>query len=179
MLPVWRLLDPSFILLAVLATWMLASLLRYLLAERDGRKLRTAFAHYLSPALVAELARDPGRLRLGGELREMSFLFTDPEGFTRLTESFGAPALVGLLNAYLDGLCDIAFAAGGTLDKIVGDAVHVMFNAPLDQPDHAARAVRCADGWMPSARRAALRLHGAWRCDQHRRTAGGGEQGAG
>jgi len=138
------LLDPSFSLLAVLAAWMLASLLRYLLAERDGRKLRTAFAHYLSPALVAELARDPERLRLGGELREMSFLFTDLEGFTRLTESFGAPALVGLLNAYLDGLCDIAFAAGGTLDKIVGDAVHVMFNAPLDQPDHAARAVRCA-----------------------------------
>jgi adenylate cyclase len=106
--------------------------------------LRSAFMHYLSPEFVDVLARDPSHLRLGGALREMTFLFTDLEGFTSLTEA-GAPRdVVALLNDYLDGLCRIAMAHGGTVDKIVGDAVHVMFNAPLDQPDHAERAVRCA-----------------------------------
>ena len=138
------LLDPGLVLLAGAASFAAAVLVRYGVAERDASRLRTAFAQYLSPALVEQLARDPARLRLGGELREMSFLFTDLEGFTALTERLGAEALVGLLNAYLDGLSGVAFAHGGTVDKIVGDALHVMFNAPLDQPDHAGRAVRCA-----------------------------------
>jgi adenylate cyclase len=81
---------------------------------------------------------------LGGAWREMTFLFTDLEGFTSLTETGAPQDVVALLNAYLDGLCRIAMAHGGTVDKIVGDAVHVMFNAPLDQSDHAERAVRCA-----------------------------------
>jgi len=138
------LFDPSLVLLAGAASFAAAVLTRHGVAERDTARLRAAFAQYLSPALVEQLARDPARLRLGGELREMTFLFTDLEGFTALTERLGAEALVGLLNAYLDGLSGVAFAHGGTVDKIVGDALHVMFNAPLDQPDHAARAVRCA-----------------------------------
>jgi adenylate cyclase len=74
----------------------------------------------------------------------MTFLFTDLEGFTSLTEGADPQDIVLWLNAYLDGLCRIAMEHGGTVDKIVGDAVHVMFNAPLDQPDHAERGVRCA-----------------------------------
>ena len=74
---------------------------------------------------------------------EMTFLFTDLEGFTFYTESVAPALLVSTLNDYLDGVCAIAMDHGGTIDKIVGDAVHVMFNAPLDQLDHAARAVRC------------------------------------
>lgn len=138
------LIDPSFALIAATAGFGAATLTRHLLVERDALRLRTAFTHYLSPDLVAALARDPDRLRLGGETREMTFLFTDLQGFTSLTEARGAESLVALLNLYLDGLCAVAMEHGGTVDKIVGDAVHVMFNAPLDQPDHAARAVRCA-----------------------------------
>jgi adenylate cyclase len=74
----------------------------------------------------------------------MTFLFTDLEGFTALTEAADPKNIVAWLNSYLDGLCRIAMEHGGTIDKIVGDAVHVMFNAPLDQPDHAERGVRCA-----------------------------------
>jgi adenylate cyclase len=136
--------DPSLAAAAVAASGISAILARYVLIERDASRLRTAFAHYLSPALVAALARDPDKLRLGGEQREMTFLFTDLEGFTSLAESADPKAIVAWLNDYLDGLCGIAMEHGGTIDKIVGDAVHVMFNAPLDQPDHADRAVRCA-----------------------------------
>ncbi|HEX8417574.1 MAG TPA: adenylate/guanylate cyclase domain-containing protein, partial [Methylobacterium sp.] len=138
------LIDATLPILAIVVGFLAASLARHLLTERDAAHLRDAFTHYLSPDLVEALAADPGRLKLGGETRTMTFLFTDLEGFTSLTETRGAEALVALLNGYLDGLCGVAMAHGGTVDKIVGDAVHVMFNAPLDQPDHAARAVACA-----------------------------------
>ncbi len=138
------LLDPTLPTLGLLAAHAGGSLARYAGSERSAQRLRLAFTHYLSPDLVAVLASDPGRLKLGGESREMTFLFTDLEGFTAMTEASGAEALVSLLNAYLDGMCSIAMSHGGTVDKIVGDAVHVMFNAPLDQPDHAERAVACA-----------------------------------
>lgn len=138
------LLDPTLPTFGLLAAHAGGSLARYAGSERSAQRLRLAFTHYLSPDLVAVLASDPGRLKLGGESREMTFLFTDLEGFTAMTEASGAEALVSLLNAYLDGMCSIAMSHGGTVDKIVGDAVHVMFNAPLDQPDHAERAVACA-----------------------------------
>ncbi len=113
--------------------------------ERARRRfLRQAFAHYVSPAVVDRLAADPSKLALGGERREMTFLFTDISGFTRLTEALDPPVMVSLLNAYLDGMCRIVLESGGTVDKLVGDAVHAFFGAPDDQADHAARAVACA-----------------------------------
>ncbi len=151
------LIDPTFAALAVGAVFSGASLARYAGTDRASQRLRAAFTHYLSPDLVAALASDPGRLKLGGESREMTFLFTDLEGFTSLTETAGAEALVHLLNGYLDGLCRIAMEHGGTVDKMVGDAMHVMFNAPLDQPDHAGRAVAAAlaiDAFAEEFRRA-------------------------
>jgi adenylate cyclase len=138
------LVDPSLLVIVVAVTFVAAMIARYLVSERDGLRLRAAFNHYLSPDLVAALARDPNRLRLGGESREMTFVFTDLEGFTALMETLPPEKIVSLLNAYIDGLSQIAMDHGGTIDKIVGDALHVMFNAPLDQPDHAERAVRCA-----------------------------------
>lgn len=138
------LFDASRPLLLPPLAFAAAALARHFVAERDARTLRAAFKQYLSPDLVETLARDPGGLKLGGEEREMTFLFTDLEGFTSFTERVAPDELVATLNAYLDGICAIAFRHGGTIDKIVGDAVHVMFNAPLHQPDHAARAVACA-----------------------------------
>lgn len=138
------LLDPTLPVLSAALVFILAGLARHFLAERRGAGLARALATYMSPALAREVARNPDQVRLGGELREMSFVFTDLEGFTSLTETIGPERLVSVLNAYLDGLCRIALDNGGTVDKIVGDAVHVMFNAPLRQPDHAERAVRTA-----------------------------------
>jgi len=137
------LFDASLPILAGTSCYVAATLARHLWSERRANKMRAAFRQYLSPQLVEALARDPDRLRLGGEERDMTFLFTDLEGFTSFTVAVEPALLVSTLNAYLDGVCAIAMDHGGTIDKIVGDAVHVMFNAPLDQPDHAARAVRC------------------------------------
>jgi adenylate cyclase len=118
--------------------------LRFAFIDKDARFLRKAFASYMSPALVEQLVSDPERLSLNGERREMTFLFTDLAGFTSLIEKQQPEEAVDLLNAYLAEMVDITKRYGGTLDKVVGDALHVMFSAPLDQPDHAERAVKCA-----------------------------------
>jgi len=124
--------------------FVIAGLGIYLRAERERARVRRAFSQYLAPDMVRVLARDPAQLRLGGESREMTFLFSDVADFTALSEQLPAETLVGLVNAYLDGACKLVIAHGGTIDKIVGDAIHVLFNAPLPQPDHAQRAVTCA-----------------------------------
>ncbi len=108
------------------------------------RFIRRAFSKFLAPAVIAQLEADPKRLALGGEKREITFVFTDIAGFTTLTEHVEPTILVPLLNTYFDEACKIVLRHGGTIDKFVGDALHVMFNAPGDQPDHAERAVRCA-----------------------------------
>ncbi len=110
----------------------------------NEKRVKSAFSHYLAPAVIEQLLADPNRLTLGGEKREVTFLFTDIAGFTTFSEKAGPAELGRLLNEYFDETCDIVLRHGGTLDKIVGDALHVMFNAPTDQPDHAERAVRCA-----------------------------------
>ncbi|MFC3229863.1 CHASE2 domain-containing protein [Marinibaculum pumilum] len=138
------LLDPVTPALAMATAFAAASLTRTALVEGDRRRLRHAFAHYLAPEMVRAIADRPDRLRLGGESRSMTFLFTDLEGFTRYTEQADPAELVEVMNAYLSEVCGIVMRHGGTIDKIVGDAVHAMFNAPLDQPDHADRAVACA-----------------------------------
>ena len=90
------------------------------------------------------MLEDPKKLSLTGESREMSFLFTDIAGFTSFTEHTSPEILVSILNEYLDAMCHAVMDHGGTIDKIVGDAVVAIFNAPIDQPDHAALAVTCA-----------------------------------
>lgn len=138
------LLDVTPVLMSGGACYVAGLAGRHLATERGAGALHRAFGQYLSPQLVDVLSRDPGRLRLGGEERELTFLFTDLEGFTAFTERVRPDLLVSTLNRYLDGVCAVALDHGATIDKIVGDAVHLMFNAPVDQPDHPARAVRCA-----------------------------------
>jgi adenylate cyclase len=138
------LIDPSMPAAALLAAYAATAAALLQATERRRRLLRQAFGRYLAPAMVAALSARPERLRLGGERRTMSFIFTDLAGFTALTETLAPDRQVALINAYLDALCAAVFAHGGTIDKIVGDALHLMFGAPLDQPDHAARAIACA-----------------------------------
>jgi adenylate cyclase len=93
---------------------------------------------------VSYLVDNPDQLELGGHRRECSFVFTDLADFTRLMETLDPADSVTLLNEYLDNMIRIAFQHDGTLDRIVGDSVAIMFSAPLEQPDHRARALRCA-----------------------------------
>ena len=112
--------------------------------ERQQKQfIKDAFGLYMSPSIVDELVRDPSRLSLGGERREMSFLFTDVAGFTTVSEQT-EPALLGaMLNQYFDGVCGIIMDEGGAVVDFIGDAVFCLFGAPVMQPDHADRAMRC------------------------------------
>lgn len=138
------LLDPVTPGLALLLIFILSSLLHHAITERRQRWVKQAFARYLSPNLVSYLVNNPERLELGGTRRECSFIFTDLANFTSLMETLEPAQAVALLNDYLDNMIRIAFQHEGTLDRIVGDAVAIMFSAPVEQPDHRARALRCA-----------------------------------
>ena len=117
---------------------------RNLVVEKKGRYLKRAFASYVSPELVEEIVKNPDHLRLGGEKRETTILFSDIRRFTTLSESLTPEELVRLLNAYLSPMTRIVLDEKGTLDKFIGDAVMAIFNAPLDLPEHPARACRAA-----------------------------------
>lgn len=111
---------------------------------RQKRFIKRAFGHYLSPTVIEQVLADPSLLRLGGERREVTVMFIDLEGFTSLAEHLDPHDLSSLLNQYLSGMSDAILEENGTLDKFQGDAVMAFWNAPLDQPDHAARACRAA-----------------------------------
>ncbi len=138
------LLNPLTPGLAVFLAFLLPSLLRHHASERRRRWVSQAFSRYVSPNLVSHIVRHPDELELGGHRRHCSFIFTDLADFTGLMEKIDPAAAVGLLNAYLDGIIAIAFRHQGTLDRIVGDAVAVMFSAPMTQVDHQRRAFECA-----------------------------------
>ncbi len=117
---------------------------RNLVVEKKGRQLKKAFSNYVSPDLVREIEKNPDKLVLGGEQREISILFSDIRGFTTVSESLTPPELVKLLNEYLSPMTRIVLEEKGTLDKFIGDAVMAIFNAPLDVPRHAGRACTTA-----------------------------------
>jgi class 3 adenylate cyclase len=118
---------------------------QWLDSERQQKRfIRQAFSRFLAPAVVDQLVADPSRLELGGERVEITCLFTDLEGFTSLIENAEPSVVLPLLNRYLDSMCRIVLDHGGTIDKIVGDALHVLFGAPLPQSGHPASAVDCA-----------------------------------
>jgi adenylate cyclase len=136
--------DPAGPPLLAALGFAAASLAAFATTERRARALRDRFAQRLPDAVVRRIAAAPEALRLTGEMREITALFTDIEGFTAMTERAAPEELVALLDAYLDALTRIVVAHGGMVEKIVGDALHVVFNAPLDLPDHARAAHDCA-----------------------------------
>jgi adenylate cyclase len=138
------LLDPAGPAVVTLLTFGVAALARFAQDEWRARLLRASFEQHLAPDVVRRIAADPGRLRLEGELRDITALFTDIEGFTAMTERVGPADLIALLDAYFDAMTDVITRHGGMIDKIVGDAVVAIFNAPFDLPEHPARAVACA-----------------------------------
>ena len=117
---------------------------RYADDERRARALRRSFEQYLAPSVVKRIASDPTLLRLQGEMREITALLTDIEGFTAMTERATPADLVALLDEYLDVVTRAVINHGGMVDKIIGDAVHAIFNAPVDLVDHPRHAMECA-----------------------------------
>ncbi|HEX7006898.1 MAG TPA: adenylate/guanylate cyclase domain-containing protein [Alphaproteobacteria bacterium] len=110
----------------------------------EAERAHAALLRYFSPNLAERLTNDADGIDLTGQRRDIASLFTDVSGFTGLVETLEPSVLGPLLNDYLTGMTDIVFAHDGTVAKIVGDALHVLFGAPGEQPDHAKRAVDCA-----------------------------------
>jgi len=131
-------------LLAFGVTFGLGGAAEAFLSSREKRFIREAFSHYLEPAMVDRLARDRSSLKLGGERREISFIFTDVAGFTDMSERLEPEVLSELLNEYFDGIADIIARHDGAIDKFIGDAVVALFGALTDEPEHALNALRCA-----------------------------------
>jgi adenylate cyclase len=139
-----RILDVVWPTITVLFAFIGVTLERRIMADRERRELKTAFSRYVSPDVVDEIIKNPSMLKLGGEKRHMTVLFSDVRGFTTISESLPPEQLVEIMNTYLTAMTEIVFANGGTLDKYIGDAVMAFWNAPLDQSNHAIRAARTA-----------------------------------
>jgi adenylate cyclase len=112
--------------------------------QAEAERAHASLSRFFSPNLAERLASDADAVDLGGQRREIATLFTDIASFTALVETLEPDVLGSLLNDYLTGMTDLVFAHDGTVAKIVGDALHVLFGAPGEQPDHADRAVACA-----------------------------------
>jgi adenylate cyclase len=128
----------------------LTGALRYQVGVVDARarQIRSIFTHYVSTDVVDEMLRDPQRVQLGGERKELTVLFSDIRGFTSISERLAPDALTSLVNRIFTPLTRRVIDQGGTLDKYMGDALMAFFGAPAARPDHAARACRAALGMI-------------------------------
>jgi len=138
------LFDPIYPSATLAAIYVSGSALSFMRAERDRREIRGAFGMYLSPDVVEQVARNPRLLQLGGELREITVMFTDVRGFTRISEQFDPHGLTRFMNRFLTPMTDLIMSHNGTIDKYMGDAIMAFWNAPLETQGHAAHACEAA-----------------------------------
>jgi len=117
---------------------------RFVISDRNKRLLRHSFALYLAPAVIEKMMASNKPPVLGGEMRSVTVYFSDIEEFSSISEKIAPAELVAAMNEYLTAMTDIIEAHGGFVDKYIGDAIVAVFGAPLDDPDHAANAVRAA-----------------------------------
>lgn len=137
-------LDPASPAIAGLFAAATTALVTYGQTRRSAALVRRRFERHLAPAVVERIVAQPGLVKLGGERREVTVLSTDIENFTAMVERIDPAMLVQLLDRYLGRVTAIAVEHGGLVDKIIGDSVHAIFNAPLDVPGHETRAIACA-----------------------------------
>ena len=142
----FTLVDASWPILILSITWAHLAFNNFAVQSRLRQQIKKQFEHYLAPDMVAKLQKDPALLKLGGETRTMTFMFSDIRGFTPISEKYkGNPAgLTRLINRFLTRMTDIIISNGGTIDKFMGDCIMAFWNAPLDMKDHANRAVKSA-----------------------------------
>ena len=142
------LVDATWILVTILFVGLHSIFNRFILEFQLKQQIRKQFETYLDPRQVAILQKDPSKLKLGGERREMSFLFMDIVGFTPISEYYknnnNPEGLVEVINDYLNRMSKIVLDNGGTIDKYMGDCIMAFWNAPLDNPNHAEMAVKTA-----------------------------------
>ena len=140
------LVDPSWIFITIIFVGLHSIFNRFVLEFKLKQQIRKQFEKYLDPRQVAILVKNPEKLKLGGERKEMSFLFMDIVGFTPISEYYknkdDPEGLVAVINDYLNRMSKIVLKNGGTIDKYMGDCIMAFWNAPLDCPNHAEMAVK-------------------------------------
>ena len=138
------LFDPVYPPATLAFIYVSGSVLSFMRAERDRREIRGAFSLYLSPDVVEQVAQNPELLQLGGEMREITVMFTDVRGFTTISEQFDPQGLTRFMNRFLTPMTDLILSNKGTIDKYMGDAIMAFWNAPLPVEGHVAHACRTA-----------------------------------
>ena len=140
------LIDFTYPLLSTTAIYLTLIFASFVREQAQRRQIRSAFGQYISPALVEQLAQSPEKLKLGGEEREMTIMFSDVRGFTSISESYKSDpqGLTALMNRFLTPLTDAILARKGTIDKYMGDAIMAFWNAPLDDKEHEINACNAA-----------------------------------
>ena len=140
------LVDPSWIMLSVFLIWSHSTYNNFATQSRLRKQIKKQFEHYLDPGMVKKLQKDPSLLKLGGETRNMTFLFCDIRGFTPISEQYkGNPAgLTKLINRFLTRMTDVIISNGGTIDKFMGDCIMAFWNAPIENKKHRELAVKSA-----------------------------------
>jgi adenylate cyclase len=152
-----RLYDPLLPSLGILGAATATLLVEAAASKRAERNLSRRMRQHLPGSVVDRVTDGSAPLHLAGEMREITALFTDIEGFSDLTRKISPQVLVALLDDYFTGVTQIIADRGGMVDKIVGDAVHAFFNAPVDQPDHVDKAISAAAAIRDFAARFAAR----------------------
>ncbi|MGD8986325.1 MAG: adenylate/guanylate cyclase domain-containing protein [Desulfobacteraceae bacterium] len=150
---VW--LNIVYPLLVLVITYTALTLYHYMTEERERKKVKGAFKHYVSPVVIEEMLKEPGRLQLGGEEKVITVLFSDLAGFTSYSERYAPHEMINILSEYFEKMTEQIFAHQGTLKEYVGDELMAIFGAPLEQADHAKRA--CATALAMRDRLQALR----------------------
>ncbi len=141
----WRLLlDPTMPSLIPIVAYVGGMSALFRAEQRDRRFVQDAFGRFVSPDVVASLARNPGQLELGGQLRPLTVMFTDVRDFSSFAERMNPQNLTRFMNGYLSPMSEIILAHSGTVDKYIGDAIMAFWNAPLPDADHAEHAARAA-----------------------------------
>lgn len=151
-------LPVLFPITSILLTSIASEAYRNLVVERSSKYLKRALSSYVSPQVMSEILRNPDVLKLGGERREITVMFSDIRGFTSLSENLEPEALVSLLNSYLGPMTKIIMEGGGTLDKYIGDAIMAIWNAPVLQEGHPDMACEVAIKMLNELKR----LHTEW-----------------
>jgi adenylate cyclase len=136
--------NTSLLLAQLSAIFVFTISAKYVLEERSRKFIKGAFSKYVSAAVVDAIVKNPDKLSLGGDKKDLSILFSDIRGFTTLSEKMDPKALTGFLNTYLTDMTKIVFNTKGTLDKYIGDAVMAFWGAPIDSEDHASQSCEAA-----------------------------------
>ena len=140
------LIDVTWIIFTITVVGFHSVFNRFILEFKLKQQIRKQFEKYLDPRQVAILVKNPDKLKLGGDRKEMSFLFMDIVGFTPISEYYknkdDPEGLVTVINDYLNRMSKIVLKNGGTIDKYMGDCIMAFWNAPLDCPNHAEMAVK-------------------------------------